>query len=69
MQDEENEQKREGKTTPNLSLHEQMKNACVGENGHAFWVFTCPKSQNWFSPKMGFPQFEFPAHTPPIPMR
>ena len=45
MQDEENEQKHEGKTTPKLSLHEQMKNLGVWANGHSFWVFSCPKSK------------------------
>ena len=45
MQDEENEQKCEGKTAPKLSLREQMKNVGVWANGHAFWVFSCPKSQ------------------------
>ena len=45
MQDEENEQKREGKTTPKLSLREKIKNVGVWANGHAFWVFSFPKSQ------------------------
>ena len=50
MQDEENEQKREGKTAAKLSLREKIKNVGVWENGHAFWVFSCPKSQKRFSP-------------------
>ena len=45
MQDEENEQKHEGKKTPKISLREKMKNIGVWENGHAFLVFSCPKSQ------------------------
>ena len=46
MEDEENEQKHEGKIAPKISLHEKMKNVGVCPNGMHFWVFTCPKSQN-----------------------
>ena len=45
MQDEGNEKKHEGNTTPKLCLHEKMKNVGVWENGHAFLVFSCPKSK------------------------
>ena len=59
-----NRQKCEGKTTPKLSLHEEMENVSVWPNGHAFWVLTCPKSQKRFSPNLNFI-----AHTLPIPMQ
>ena len=45
MQDEENEQKHEGKIAHKLSMREQMKNVGVWENRHAFWVFSFPKSK------------------------
>ena len=56
MQDKENEQKCEGKTTLKIPMCEEMENVGVSPNGHAFWVLTCPKCQKHFSPKMGFPQ-------------
>ena len=45
----------EVKTAPKLPcMSKKMKNVDVCPNGMHFWVFTCPKSQNWFSPNLNF---------------
>ena len=54
MEDEENEQKREGKTTPKLSLREKMKNVGIWENGHAFLGVLFPQKSKMIFPKNGF---------------
>ena len=48
---------------------ERMEDVGVWPNGHAFWVFSCPKSQKHFSPKMGFPQIQIYFPYSSIPMQ
>ena len=56
----------ENSSQASLCEKKKMKDVGVCPNGPTFWVFTCPKSQNWFSPKMGFPQiwisFPYSSH-------